>query len=251
MMIDTHCHLDIDDYDDVEKVISNMNGNIMVASGCNMKTNMRVLELTEKYSNIFGTIGIHPDEIPSNIEEDLKFIEMCLNNPKIVGVGEIGLDYYWNKDNKNEQKSAFIKQIRLAKKYNKPIVIHSREAAEDTYNILRDNLGNTKAILHCYSSSLEMAKKFKQLGIKFGIGGVLTFKNSSKLQDIVKELDLNDLVLETDSPYLTPEPYRGKKNEPCNVIYVAKKIAELKNISVEEVLEITSQNAVAQFDLKV
>lgn len=251
MMIDTHCHLDIDDYDDVEKVISNMNGNIMVASGCNMKTNMRVLELTEKYSNIFGTIGIHPDEISSNIEEDLKFIEMCLNNPKIVGVGEIGLDYYWNKDNKNEQKNVFIKQISLAKKYNKPIVIHSREAAEDTYNILRDNLGNTKAILHCYSSSLEMAKKFKQLGIKFGIGGVLTFKNSSKLQDIVKELDLNDLVLETDSPYLTPEPYRGKKNEPCNVIYVAKKIAEIKNISVEEVLEITSQNAVAQFDLKV
>lgn len=251
MMIDTHCHLDIDDYDDVEKVISNMNGNIMVASGCNMKTNMRVLELTEKYSNIFGTIGIHPDEISSNIEEDLEFIEMCLNNPKIVGVGEIGLDYYWNKDNKNEQKSAFIKQIRLAKKYNKPIVIHSREAAEDTYNILRDNLGNTKAILHCYSSSLEMAKKFKQLGIKFGIGGVLTFKNSSKLQDIVKELDLNDLVLETDSPYLTPEPYRGKRNEPFNVIYVAKKIAEIKNISVEEVLEITSQNAVAQFDLKV
>ncbi len=251
MMIDTHCHLDIDDYDDVEKVISNMNGNIMVASGCNMKTNMRVLELTEKYSNIFGTIGIHPDEISSNIEEDLEFIEMCLNNPKIVGIGEIGLDYYWNKDNKNEQKSAFIKQIRLAKKYNKPIVIHSREAAEDTYNILRDNLGNTKAILHCYSSSLEMAKKFKQLGIKFGIGGVLTFKNSSKLQDIVKELDLNDLVLETDSPYLTPEPYRGKRNEPFNVIYVAKKIAEIKNISVEEVLEITSQNAVAQFDLKV
>ncbi len=250
MMIDTHCHLDIDDYEDVDKVISNMNENIMIASGCNMKTNMRVIELIKNHSNIYGTIGIHPDEISSTIEEDIKFIELNLNNPKIVGVGEIGLDYYWNKDNKDQQINVFIKQINLAKKFNKPIVIHSREATEDTYNILRDNLGFTKATLHCYSSSLEMAKKFKELGIKFGIGGVLTFKNSSKLQEVVKGLDLEDLVLETDSPYLTPEPYRGKKNEPSNVIYVAKKIAEIKNISVEEVLEITSQNAVTQFDLK-
>jgi TatD DNase family protein len=251
MMIDTHCHLDINDYDNVDKIIDNMNGNIMIASGCNMQTNKRVIELVNKYNNIYGTIGIHPEEISSTVEEDLDFIKSNLNNPKIVGVGEIGLDYYWNKNNKEQQVEVFIKQIEIAKQYNKPIVIHSREATEETYNILRDNLGSLKATLHCYSSTLDMAKRFLKLGVNFGIGGVLTFKNSSKLQEVVKGLDLKHFMLETDSPYLTPEPYRGQKNEPHNVIFVAKKIAEIKNVSLEKVLEITTQNAINQFDLKL
>jgi len=250
-MIDTHCHLDVNDYEDIDLVIKNMNNNIMMASGCNMQTNKRVIELVNKYNNIYGTIGIHPEEISNTLKEDLDFIEKNLKNHKIVGIGEIGLDYHWNKDNKEQQADVFIKQIELAKRYNKPIVIHSREATLETYNILRDNLGSIKATLHCYSSTLDMAKRFLKLGVNFGVGGVLTFKNSLKLQEVVKGLELENFMLETDSPYLTPEPFRGKKNEPYNIIYVAKKIAEIKDIPLEKVLEITTQNAINQFDLKL
>lgn len=251
MIIDTHCHLDIKDYDNLEEVLKNMEGNYMIASGYNLESNKHVIELVNKYDNIFGTIGLHPSDVTEDYESDLLFIESNINNPKIVGVGEIGLDYYWEKDNKELQKEVFIKQIELARKYNKTIVIHSREAILDTYNILDEYLGNNKAVLHCYSSNIEMAKRFKKFNIKFGIGGVLTFKNSSKLKEVVKELDLSDLLLETDSPYLTPEPYRGKKNEPSYTKYVAEAIAKIKEVEYEEVLEITTQNAISQFDLNI
>ena len=251
MIIDTHCHLDIKDYDNLEEVIKNMEGNYMIASGYNLESNKHVIELINKYDNIFGTIGLHPSDVTEDYESDLLFIESNINNPKIVGVGEIGLDYYWEKDNKELQKEVFIKQIELARKYNKTIVIHSREAILDTYNILDEYLGNNKAVLHCYSSNIEMAKRFKKFNIKFGIGGVLTFKNSSKLKEVVKELNLSDLLLETDSPYLTPEPYRGKKNEPSYTKYVAEAIAKIKEVEYEEVLEITTQNAISQFDLNI
>lgn len=251
MIIDTHCHLDIKDYDNLEEVIKNMEGNYMIASGYNLESNKHVIELVNKYDNIFGTIGLHPSDVTEDYESDLLFIESNINNPKIVGVGEIGLDYYWEKDNKELQKEVFIKQIELARKYNKTIVIHSREAILDTYNILDEYLGNNKAVFHCYSSNIEMAKRFKKFNIKFGIGGVLTFKNSSKLKEVVKELDLSDLLLETDSPYLTPEPYRGKKNEPSYTKYVAEAIAKIKEVEYEEVLEITTQNAISQFDLNI
>ena len=251
MIIDTHCHLDIKDYDNLEEVIKNMEGNYMIASGYNLESNKHVIELVNKYDNIFGTIGLHPSDVTEDYESDLLFIESNINNPKIVGVGEIGLDYYWEKDNKELQKEVFIKQIELARKYNKTIVIHSREAILDTYNILDEYLGNNKAVLHCYSSNIEMAKRFKKFNIKFGIGGVLTFKNSSKLKEVVKELDLSDLLLETDSPYLTPEPYRGKKNEPSYTKNVAEAISKIKEVEYEKVLEITTKNAISQFDLNI
>ena len=239
MMIDTHCHLDQEDYLDVELVINNMEKNIMIASGCNAKTNRRVIELINKY------------ELDDMTEENLNYIEENINNCKMVGIGEIGLDYHWDKDNKEKQKEYFIKQIELAKKYNKPIVIHSRDAGNDTLAILKDNLGKSKAVMHCYSYSLELANEFKKMGIKFGIGGVLTLKNSIKLKEVVKELEMTDLLLETDSPYLSPEPFRGKKNEPKNIYYVAEEIGKLKDISTEEVLKITTQNAVELFDLDI
>ena len=223
----------------------------MIASGYNLESNKHVIELINKYDNIFGTIGLHPSDVTDNYNLDLAFIEENINNPKIVGLGEIGLDYYWEKDKKELQKEAFIKQIKLAKKYNKTIVIHSREAIMDTYNILEEYLGDNKAVLHCYSSNIDMAKRFKKFNIKFGIGGVLTFKNSAKLKEVVKEVDLTDLLLETDSPYLTPEPYRGKKNQPCYIKYVADEIAKIKDIETEKVLEITTQNAISQFDLNI
>lgn len=251
MMIDTHCHLDIKDYDNVEEIISHMEGNYMIASGCDMQTNKRVIELVNKYNNIYGTIGVHPSEISDDIEGCIKYIEENISNPKIVGIGEIGLDYHYGDEDKELQKKYFIKQIKLAQKYNKTIVIHSRDAAEDTYNILEDHIGSSKVVLHCYGYTKEMAKRFLKFNMMFGIGGVLTFKNSQKLKETVEMLDMDKLLLETDSPYLSPEPYRGQKNEPHNIIYVAHKISELKNVDYEKVLEITTNNAIKQFDLNI
>ena len=248
MMIDTHCHLDYEDYDNLEEVINKMGNNIIIVSGASGQGNKHVIELCNKYDNIYCTIGIHPEEIDENIEENLKFIEENIKNPKIVGVGEIGLDYYWSKDKKEIQRKYCKIQLELAKKYNKCAVIHSRDAIEETYEILKES-GYNKVNIHCFSGSLEMAEKFIKLGCCLGIGGVLTFKNSSKLKEVVKNIDLSHLLLETDSPYLTPEPYRGKKNEPYNICFVAGEIAKLKNISQEEVFEVTTENAKRQFDL--
>jgi len=246
MLVDTHCHLSYDDYENLDEIISNMNG-IMIASGCDDNTNKEVLEIVNKYNNVYGTLGIHPSEIDKITNESFKIIEDNINNPKIVAIGEIGLDYYWVKDNKEEQKELLKKQLDLATKYKKAVVIHSRDAIQDTYDILKEY--NLKGTIHCFNSSLEMAKEFIKLGYKIGVGGVVTFKNSRKLQEIIKEIDINYILIETDSPYLTPEPYRGKKNNPSNVYYVAKKISELKDMDVEEVINVTGVNALEQFDL--
>ena len=248
MLIDTHCHLSYEDYDNLEEIIKNMDG-IMIASGCNDKTNKEVLELVSKYDNVYGTLGIHPEDVDNINEDSFRFIEENISNPKIVAIGEIGLDYYWVKENKEIQKELLKKQLDIATKYNKPIVVHSRDAIQDTYDILKEY--SLKGSLHCFSSSLEMAREFIKLGYKIGVGGTVTFKNSKKLQEIVKEIDLKDILLETDSPYLSPEPFRGKRNNPSNTHYVALKIAELKDIDVKKVLDITSANAISLFDLNV
>lgn len=245
MMIDTHCHLDKEDYPDLDLVIKNMNGNIMVVSGASDSSNRQVVELCNKYKNIYGTIGIHPGEIDESIDICLKFIENNINNPKIIGIGEIGLDYHYNDVNKNIQKKYFVKQLELARKYKKSVVIHTRDAIQDTYDILKD-YSDLKIDIHCFSGSLEMANKFIKLGFKLGIGGVLTFKNSEKLKNVVKNVTLGNLMLETDSPYLTPEPFRGRRNEPYNIYYVAKEIAKLKGISLENVLKETTITAIKQ-----
>lgn len=248
MLIDTHCHLSYDDYENLDEIIKNMEG-IMIVSGCNDKTNKEVLELVDKYTNVYGTLGIHPEEVNNVTKDSFKIIENNIDNSKIVAIGEIGLDYYWVKDNKEAQIKLLKKQLDLATKYNKPIVVHSRDSIQDVYDILKEY--ELKGTIHCFSSSLEMAKEFIKLGYKIGIGGVVTFKNSKKLQDIVKELDIKDILLETDSPYLTPEPYRGKKNNPSYVYYVASKIALLKDMEINEVIKQTGKNAVIQFDLEI
>ena len=252
MLIDTHCHLGKEDYENIDLVIKKMDKNLLVASAVDLDTAREVLELCNKYENVFGTIGYHPNEINKFDDKGLNIMEQFLSNPKIVGVGEIGLDYHYGNEDKIRQKEIFIKQIELAKKYNKAIVIHSRDSAQDTYNILKDlNLDNMRIIMHCYSYSLEMAKKFIDLGIKLGIGGTLTFKNNIKQREIIDQLSLENFVLETDSPYLSPEPFRGIKNEPFNVIYVAQKIADIKGITVDEVERKTTENALECFNLSI
>lgn len=251
MIIDTHSHLEKKYYDNIDDVVKKMDGNIIITSGVDYESNLEVIKLCEKYDNVFGTLGYHPEEIQDFSGDSITFLEKYINHPKIVAIGEIGLDYHYTKENIEEQKVVFIKQLRLAAKYNKAVVVHSRDAVQDTYDILKEELKGNHCILHCYSSSLEMAKEFSKLGVKFGIGGVITFKNNKILKEVVETLPLESFVLETDSPYLTPEPYRGQKNEPYNVHYVAQKIAEIKEISEEEVLLTTTKTAVSQFDLPI
>ncbi len=245
MFIDTHCHLD--EYENLDE-ITNFDG-YMITSGCDTKTNKQVIKIIDKYDNVFGTLGIHPENIDNVSEKDYEFIEKNINNKKIVAIGEIGLDYHYTSDNKEKQIEVLKRQLDIAQKYNLPVVIHSRDAILDTYNILKEY--NLKGTIHCFSSSLEMAKEFIKLGYKIGVGGVLTFKNGKKLQEIVKTIDLQNILIETDSPYLSPEPFRGKKNKPSNVLYVAKKISEIKQISIENVLNIVNQNAISEFDLSI
>lgn len=233
-------------YESLDEIVKNMDG-LMIVSGVDDKSNLEVLDLISKYDNVYGTLGLHPENIDSLTKNSFDIIEQNLNNPKIVGIGEIGLDHYWVKDNKEDQKALLIKQLDLAKKYSKPIVVHSREAIKDTYDILKNY--KLKGTIHCFNSSLEMAREFIKLGYKIGIGGVVTFKNAKKLCEIVENIDIKDILIETDSPYLTPEPFRGQRNEPKNVYFVALKIAELKRMTLEEVIEETYKNAINEFDL--
>lgn len=248
-MIDTHCHLGKEDYEDIETIIKNMKDGYMIAAGVNDQTNQEVVNLCQQYKNVYGVIGIHPNEVNTCNESSLDWIESNLQSKKIVGIGEIGLDYHYGIVDKELQIEIFKRQLDLARKYKVPVVIHSRDSIEDIYHIMSQYNG-VQMIIHCYSGSVEMAKKFLKLGVYFGIGGVLTFKNAKVLKEVVSILPLDHILLETDSPYLTPEPYRGERNEPRNILLVAEKIAEIKGISVKEVLDVTTSNAIKKFDLK-
>lgn len=246
-MIDTHAHILKEYYDDIDELVNDIKDkNVLhvLNASSNYEEAKEVIELSKKYPNLLPVIGIHPESI--NEKDKIDDIEELVKNNKVYAIGEIGLDYYWVKDNKEEQKELFIKQIELANKYNLPIVVHSRDAIQDTFDILKSH--KVKGILHSYSGSVEMAREFIKLGYLLGIGGVLTFKNS-KLYEVIEAIDLDNFVLETDSPYLTPEPFRGRKNNPSNVYYVAEKIAEIKKISVEEVIEKTTKTALKFFDI--
>ena len=243
MFTDTHCHLSTEDYEDIDKVVANAKENKidrLIICGCDKNGIKEAVDIASKYENIYLEVGYHPSEANTTTEEDInELIEIIKTNPKVVAVGEIGLDYHWDKDNKDKQKKLFKRQIEIAKEMNLPVVIHSRDAFQDTYDILKET--NAKGDIHCFSGNLDNAKMYINLGFVLGIGGVLTFKNTN-LKETIKELDLNNIILETDSPYLSPEPFRGQKNEPKNVYYVAEEISRLKNISLEEVSKITEEN---------
>ena len=203
----------------------------------------RVLELTRRYPFVYGMIGVHPDEVGDLNEENFARMEQLLHEEKVVAVGEIGLDYYWDKEQHEIQKEWFIRQLQLARKLNMPVNIHSREAAQDTMEIMKEHAADMKAIIHCYSYSKEMAEEYVKMGYLLGIGGVVTFKNAKKLKEVVKAVPLSHIVLETDCPYLAPEPNRGKRNASSNLIYVAQTIAELRGTTTEEVIAVTEENA--------
>ena len=248
MFIDTHTHLSYNYGVNPKEFIENacnVEVNKIIVSCCDKESILEGLELIKEFDNIYLTIGYHPENAGKVTDEDLIFLEDIVKTcSKVVGVGEIGLDYYWVKDNKDSQKDLFIKQLEIAKKFNLPVVIHSRDSIQDTYNILSKY--DLKGDIHCFSGSTEMSKEFIKLGYVIGIGGVVTFSNS-KLYEVVKEIGINNIVLETDSPYLSP--YRGKVNESCNIPVIAKKISEVLNISIDEVRDVTTGNAVRLFDL--
>lgn len=242
MFVDTHCHIFSNYYSDIDKVIKNAKFNLVthyINNGSDSLTNKEVLKLIDKYDSMYGALGIHPEEVNNYSSCDIDFIKSNLNHKKIVAIGEIGLDYYYTKDNKEKQIELLRKQLKLAEEYDLPVIIHSREATEDTINILKEY--NVKGVIHSFSGSLETAKIYIKMGYLLGVNGVVTFKNS-KLKNVIKEIGLENIVLETDSPYLTPEPYRGKTNSPEHIFDIALYLAGLFRVSLEDVAKITNNN---------
>lgn len=248
MYIDTHVHLNADQYEeDLQEVINRaLEANVtkMVVVGFDRNTIEKAMQLAADYPFIYAVIGWHPVDAIDCTEEDLQWIEELSANEKVVGIGETGLDYYWDKSPKDVQQALFRKQIRLAQKVKLPIIIHNREATEDVVRILHEEEAHlTGGIMHCYGGSVETAKQCIDMNFMISLGGPVTFKNAKKPKDVATEIPLEHLLIETDAPYLAPHPHRGKRNEPALVTLVAEEIARLKGISVEEVAAATTQNA--------
>lgn len=249
-LTDSHTHIlpsDVPNYQEILENLKQDNIKRIIINGYNDKTNKEVLELVSKYENVYGALGFHPDNINELTKDSLAFIEENLNNPKIIAIGEIGLDYYHNKENKEAQIKLLEKFLELSIKTKKPVIIHSREATGDLITTLKKY--NTKGIIHCFNGSNETANIFLKLGYKLGIGGVITFKNC-KLKEEIKDLSPNSFLLETDAPYLTPEPYRGKPNEPKYMFYTLKTLSSALNINEEELSNILENNFHELFDIK-
>lgn len=245
---DTHCHISKKDFDDIGGVIdrAKRSGIIkMINNGSDFESNREVLELTSKYDCLYSALGYHPESVENTKDEDLKLIEENISN--IAAIGEIGLDYHYEGTDRNAQKELFIKQLELAQKYDKPVIVHSRDATEDTIKVLK-GFPTVKGSIHCFSGSLETARIYINMGYKLGFGGVTTFKNA-KLKEILKSIPTSSILLETDSPYLSPEPVRGSKNEPKNVVYIADFIAKELGMTKEELSRITEKNVHELFDI--
>ena len=247
MIFETHAHYDDEQFDlDREELLSSMPeqgvGTIVNVSAT-YESCRRVVDLVQKYPFMYAAVGIHPDEVGSLNEERLQQMKELCKQEKVVAVGEIGLDYYWDNESHDVQKEWFVRQLDLARELNLPVLIHSREAAADTMEIMKEHGQGLRGVIHCYSYSKEQAKEYVKMGYYIGVGGVVTFKNARKLKETVEEIPLTSIVLETDCPYLAPVPFRGKRNNSSYIKYVAEEIAEIKGISYEAVVEQTEKNA--------
>ena len=245
-MIDTHTHINCIEELSIDKIIQNAKDNgvekLIVPAACPSDIDI-VAELVEKYENVYGLLGVHPSEVKDWDDSLIDKIKEYSISPKIVGIGEIGLDYYWDKSFNDLQKEVFIKQVKLANELDLPISIHDREAHKDTFDILTEYNKNSKVVMHCFSGSVEFMRECVKKDWYIAIGGVVTFKKAIKLKEVAKEVPLKKILLETDAPYLTPVPYRGKTNQPAYVKYVAEEIAKLRGMSFDEINEITTENA--------
>jgi len=248
LIFDTHAHYDDEAFnEDREAVIKSLAAaevETVVNIGASMASSETTLELTRNYPFIYGTAGVHPSETAELDEEKFQRLKEIVREPKIVAVGEIGLDYYWEKPAHDIQKNWFERQLELAREVNLPVVIHSREAAKDTLEIMKAaKAGDMGGVIHCFSYGKDMAREYLDMGFFLGIGGVLTFKNAKKLRKVVEYAPMAQLVLETDSPYMAPEPNRGKRNTSANLPYVVNMMAEIKGLSPEDVIAATEKNA--------
>lgn len=252
MYFNTHTHLNSKElYSQrdifIKRALDN-NVDYIVVAGYDLPSSKYAVEIAQEYPFIYATVGISPNDCLETTDADLNEIEALLQNPCVVALGEIGLDYYWEDVPHDKQKDIFQKQIDIAKKHDKPIVIHARDAYEDTYRILKQ--AAHRGIMHCYSGSVEMAKRFIDLGFYISLAGPVTFKNARVPKDVAEKIGLEHLLIETDCPYLTPHPYRGTLNEPANVVYIAQEIAKLKNMEIESVASQTTFNAKKVFGIK-
>lgn len=254
MIFDTHAHYDDEQFDtDRDTLLMSMSQNgvsTIVNVSATLESCRKAVALAEQYPFIYAAVGIHPDEVGTLTEES--FADMCtlFDRDKVVAVGEIGLDYYWDKESHDVQKQWFIRQLDLARELQFPVIIHSREAAADTMDIMKQYGQGLPGIIHCFSYSKEMAREYVKMGFHIGIGGVVTFKNARKLKEVVEEIPLEAIVLETDCPYLAPVPYRGKRNHSGYIQYVAEEIARLKGISAETVICQTERTAKRLYGIK-
>ena len=259
MFFDNHAHLDDEKFDsDREEIIEKVHseGVSFISAGYSLEGSKKAIELSKKYDFIYATCGISPNDIPQTEEQLWKMLKeieaLAKENPKVLAIGEIGLDYYWEKNQKMQelQKKAFIEQINLANELDLPIVIHTRDAVMDTLKILKENSVKNKGVFHCCPLNRELVKEGLKLGFYISFAGPVTFKNSKNANEIIQMVPNDKMLIETDSPYLSPEPLRGKRNDPRSVKYIAKKIAEEKGISEEEVARITFENVKKIYKIK-
>ena len=256
MIFETHAHYDDAQFDaDRDELLRSMASKgieTIVNIGSDRKSWTEITKLIETYDFVYGTIGIHPSVKEELNETSLELMEPLLQRKKIVGVGEIGLDYYWDKDAESHQKQKwmFQQQIELARKYHLPIVVHSRDAAADTFHLIKSKASDLTGVIHCYSYSAQQAREYVKMGYYIGIGGVVTFANAKKVKEVVKEIPLKNLVLETDSPYLAPVPYRGKRNSSIYLPYIAKAISEIKDIDYNQVISTTRENGMKLYNIR-
>lgn len=250
MLIDAHCHLEEKDYSNLDEFINKVfesDVKAIIISGYDVNSSQNAINLAHKHHNIYATVGFHPNDCGELSDSDYEKLKEWLNDKKVVGIGEIGLDYHYDENDRDKQIGVFKRQLEIASIYNKPVVIHNRDASNDIYNILREV--RVRGIIHCFNDDLEMANKFINLGFLLGIGGIVTFKKNN-LKQVVHEIPLKNIVLETDSPYLTPEPFRGQKNNPVYLQLVAETISKIKEVSYDEVAGTTTANAMRLFDFK-
>ena len=249
-LIDTHCHIYYDKYiDDIDQVINRAtahNISNIICVGVDFESSKKSVDLAEKYEMVYATAGYHPHDAKDASDDYLKNLKMLAKNPKVIAIGEIGLDYFYNHSDKKIQLARFKEQLDLAKDLDLPAIIHNRESDSDLYNTLKISQLN-KGVIHCFSSTLEFGNKILDLGLLLSFTGIVTF--SDELKKVVKQIPLNKMMLETDSPYLTPKPFRGKRNEPYMVNFIAEEIAKIKNISKEEVADTTTQTAKDFFEI--
>lgn len=254
MLIDSHAHLDDKRFDrDREKVIEDLKSNgveIVIDPGCDILTSVKAVSLAKKYDCIYAAVGIHPHEAEDMDDETIDVLRNLSENKKVVAIGEIGLDYYYDNSPRDLQKKWFEKQVELAKEVDLPIIVHDRDAHQDTFDIIKKHSGdNLRGVIHCYSGGIELAKEFVKLGFYISFAGPITFKNAKVSKQVVKELPMDKILIETDSPYLTPHPHRGKRNEPLYVSFVAREIAELKDMDYDDVVEQASKNTRELFNI--